>query len=300
MELEKFARQLKLMLLLTQNRLLSIEEICNRVGMSRRSVYRYIDAFKSMGFIVKKEGTRYRLDHSSPFFSEIVTGIQFTEAEGVALSQILNSVYNNSAEVRALREKLSNLYNPDILSRHGVDSTLAQNISRIFQAIKEERVVLLRDYNSPSSGQVSNRIVEPYLFINENAEVRCYELSTKMNKTFKVSRCADVELLDLLWSHKEEHMPFYSDLFGFTGDTRLPVSILLGQLSTSVLLEEYPDAQRQMSLQPDGRQLLKTEVCSYVGIARFVLGLYDDIEVVDSPEFKEYLLQRVHHILEKE
>ena len=288
------------MLLLTQNRLLSIEEICNRVGMSRRSVYRYIDAFKSMGFVVKKEGTRYRLDHSSPFFSEIVTGIQFTEAEGVALSQILNSVYNNSAEVRALREKLSNLYNPDILSRHSVDSTLAQNISRIFQAIKEERVVLLRDYNSPSSGQVSNRIVEPYLFINENAEVRCYELSTKMNKTFKVSRCADVELLDLLWSHKEEHMPFYSDLFGFTGDTRLPVSILLGQLSTSVLLEEYPDAQRQMSLQPDGRQLLKTEVCSYVGIARFVLGLYDDIEVVDSPEFKEYLLQRVHHILEKE
>lgn len=300
MELEKFARQLKLMLLLTQNRLLSIEEICNRVGMSRRSVYRYIDAFKSMGFVVKKEGTRYRLDHSSPFFSEIVTGIQFTEAEGVALSQILNSVYNNSAEVRALREKLSNLYNPDILSRHGVDSTLAQNISRIFQAIKEERVVLLRDYNSPSSGQVSNRIVEPYLFINENAEVRCYELSTKMNKTFKVSRCADVELLDLLWSHKEEHMPFYSDLFGFTGDTRLPVSILLGQLSTSILLEEYPDAQRQMSLQLDGRQLLKTEVCSYVGIARFVLGLYDDIEVVDSPEFKEYLLQRVHHILEKE
>lgn len=300
MELEKFARQLKLMLLLTQNRLLSIEEICNRVSMSRRSVYRYIDAFKSMGFVVKKEGTRYRLDHSSPFFSEIVTGIQFTEAEGVALSQILNSVYNNSAEVRALREKLSNLYNPDILSRHGVDSTLAQNISRIFQAIKEERVVLLRDYNSPSSGQVSNRIVEPYLFINENAEVRCYELSTKMNKTFKVSRCADVELLDLLWSHKEVHMPFYSDLFGFTGDTRLPVSILLGQLSTSVLLEEYPDAQRQMSLQPDGRQLLKTEVCSYVGIARFVLGLYDDIEVVDSPEFKEYLLQRVHHILEKE
>ena len=300
MELEKFARQLKLMLLLTQNRLLSIEEICNRVSMSRRSVYRYIDAFKSMGFVVKKEGTRYRLDHSSPFFREIVTGIQFTEAEGVALSQILNSVYNNSAEVRALREKLSNLYNPDILSRHGVDSTLAQNISRIFQAIKEERVVLLRDYNSPSSGQVSNRIVEPYLFINENAEVRCYELSTKMNKTFKVSRCADVELLDLLWSHKEEHMPFYCDLFGFTGDTRLPVSILLGQLSTSVLLEEYPDAQRQMSLQPDGRQLLKTEVCSYVGIARFVLGLYDDIEVVDSPEFKEYLLQRVHHILEKE
>ena len=111
MELEKFARQLRLMVLLTQNRMLTIEEVCSRVGMSRRSVYRYMDAFKEMGFIVRKEGTRYRLDHSSPFFGELVTGIQFTEAEGVALNQILNSVYNNSAEVRALREKLSHLYN---------------------------------------------------------------------------------------------------------------------------------------------------------------------------------------------
>lgn len=299
MELEKFARQLRLMVLLTQNRMLTIEEVCSRVGMSRRSVYRYMDAFKEMGFIVRKEGTRYRLDHSSPFFGELVTGIQFTEAEGVALNQILSSVYNNSAEVRALREKLSHLYNPAVLSRHGVDSKLAQNISRIFQAIKEERVVLLKNYNSPSSGQVSNRIVEPYLFFNENAEVRCYELASNMNKTFKVSRCTDVELLDLLWAHKEEHTPFFNDLFGFTGETLLPVSLLLGQLSASILLEEFPDAQRQMTLQPDGRQLLKTEVCSYVGIGRFVLGLYDDIEVGDSPEFKDYLDERIQRILEK-
>ena len=73
MELEKFARQLRLMVLLTQNRMLTIEEVCSRVGMSRRSVYRYMDAFKEMGFIVRKEGTRYRLDHSSPFFGELVT-----------------------------------------------------------------------------------------------------------------------------------------------------------------------------------------------------------------------------------
>lgn len=52
MELEKLGRQLRLMVLLTQNRTLSVEEIGQRLGMSRRSIYRYVDAFKNLGFII--------------------------------------------------------------------------------------------------------------------------------------------------------------------------------------------------------------------------------------------------------
>lgn len=67
MELEKFDRQLRLMVLLTQNRLLTIDDISRELGMSKRSIYRYVEAFRQMGFVVIKEGTRYRLDHTSPF-----------------------------------------------------------------------------------------------------------------------------------------------------------------------------------------------------------------------------------------
>ena len=108
-----------------------------------------------------------------------------------------------------------------------------------------------------------------------------------------------MELLDLLWSHKNEHTPFYNDLFGFTGDERLPVKLRLGQLSASILLEEYPDAQRQLEQQPDGKYLLATEVCNYAGIGRFVLGLYDDIEIVDSPEFDQYMKQRIEQLTQR-
>lgn len=68
MELDKFARQLRLMELLTHNYQYSIEEVSEKLKMSKRSIYRYIDAFKSMGFVVRKSGSKYRLDHSSPFF----------------------------------------------------------------------------------------------------------------------------------------------------------------------------------------------------------------------------------------
>lgn len=299
MELEKFARQLKLLLLLTQNSNLSVETISERLQMSRRSIYRYIDAFKTMGFIVRKNGPRYSIAPNSPFFEKIATGIQFSEDEALTISQVLNSVYNNSPQVRHLREKLSTLYGTDVLARHGVDNRMAVNVSRLFTAIQEERVVMLKNYASPSSKTTGNRIVEPYMFVNDNNEVRCFELATGQNKTFKLSRAESVELMPLLWSHKAEHVPFFNDLFGFTGETRMKVSLLLGQLSMSVLLEEHPDAQRQLSTLSDGRYRLDTEVCSYKGVARFVVGLYDDIEIIGSPEFRDYVNDYIKRISEK-
>lgn len=293
MELDKFARQLRLMELLTHNYQYSIEEVSEKLKMSKRSIYRYIDAFKSMGFVVRKAGSKYRLDHSSPFFQNITKDITFTEDEGLTLCEVLNSVYNNSVQIRYLREKLGRLYSTDVLAKHGVDNQVAQNISTIYQCIREERVALLKNYDSPSSGKVSDRVVEPYMFLNENAEVRCFELSSGMNKTFKLSRTEKVEKIDLLWSHKAEHKPFYADLFHFSSEERKPVSLLLGPLSTNLLIEEFPDSQRQLHLMPDGRHRFDTEVCSYKGIARFVLGLFDDIEIVDSPEFMNYIQQKV-------
>lgn len=293
MELEKFARQLRLMVLLTQNHTLTVDEIGRKIGISRRTIYRYLDAFQSMGFIVKKQGTKYCIDASSPFFQKVAKGITFSDDEALTISQVLNSVYDNSLQVRHLREKLSHLYNTNVLSKYGTDDGYARKVSLLYQAISEHRVVVLRNYNSPSGGSVENRIVEPYLFMGQNSEVRCYEIPTKTNKTFKVSRCESVELVDLLWSNEADHTPFFNDLFGFTGETRKKVSLLLGNLSTNILLEEYPDASRELTLLPDGRHRFDTEVCSYLGIGRFVTGLYEDIQIIDSPEFEAYIRERI-------
>lgn len=299
MELEKFARQLRLMVLLTQNHKLSIDEIGEELGMNRRSIYRYIDAFKNMGFVVKKVGTKYSLDSSSSFFREITYGISFSEDEALTINQVLNSVYDNSAQVRHLREKLAALYDPEVLAKHEVDYKVARNINTLFNAIREERVVVLKNYTSASSDKVSNRYVEPYMFLNQNNEVRCYEISTNTNKTFKIARIESVEIVDLLWSHKAEHLPFFSDMFGFTGEKQMPVSLIMGKLSACLMLEEHTDVLHEMTLLDDGRRRLDTKVCSYVGIGRFVLGLYEDIEIVDSPEFSKYIDDKMSTMVEK-
>lgn len=299
MELEKFDRQLRLMMLLTQNRKLSVDNISRELTMSRRSIYRYIDTFRQMGFIVIKEGTRYRIDHASPFFQSITDRIHFSDDEAMTINQVLHAVHDNSPRMRHLREKLASLYDYKVLARHGVDDHIARNLSKLFKAMQMERVAILHDYISPNSGKVSDRMVEPYLFLSENSEARCYEIATGMNKTFKISRAGSVELLDVLWSHKEQHAPFHTDLFHFSGERRFPVKLLLGHLATSLLLEEFPGAEEELTLADDGRHLLETKVCSFKGVGRFVLGLFDDIEVVDSHEFQAWLNQRLHFLTQK-
>ena len=299
MELDKFDRQLRLLLMLTQHRNLTVDDVSRQLSMSRRSIYRYIDSFKQMGFIVVKEGPRYHIDPESPFFKQITSYIHFTEDEAMTINQVLNSVYDNSPQVRHLREKLSSLYDYKVLCKHGVDEHIAQNLAALFEAVKTERMVVLRDYASPNSAQTSDRIVEPYLFVSENSEVRCYEIKTGQNKTFKLSRIRKVEPLDLLWSHKHEHAEYFTDLFHFSGEERFPVTLILGQLSMSLLVEEYPGASALLKQQEDGRFLLKTEVCNYKGIGRFVMGLIDDIEIVDSPEFVDYLRGKAKDLTQK-
>lgn len=299
MDKERFDRQLRLLVLLTQDRDTDIDSLSRELQMSRRSIYRYIETFRELGFVVEKRGNRYRVSPSSPFFRRITERIHFTEDEALTINQVLNAVYDRSPQVRHLRQKLSSLYDFDVLARHGVDEHIARNLASLYDAVKLERVAVLRGYVSPSSGKVSDRMVEPYMFLSENSEVRCYELATGMNKTFKISRAERVDLLDMLWSHKEAHQPFYTDMFGFSGEQLFPVRLVLGALSARLLLEEVPSVASQLALLDDGRYRLHARVCSYKGVGRFVLGLCDDVEVESPRDFKDYLRARIRFLTQR-
>lgn len=60
-------------------------------------------------------------------------------------------------------------------------------------------------------------------------------------------------------------------------------------MARNLLLEEYPLAEKYVTPMADGRWMLDTEVADYAGAARFTVGLMDDMEIVDSPDFKQYI-----------
>ena len=109
MELGIFERQLRLMVLLTQNREYSLDELCRKLDMSRRTLYRYLELFRDIGFEVVKQGSGYRLYKTSPFFKEITQLVHFTEDEALTLRHVLDMASGTDVQVRHLRHKLERI-----------------------------------------------------------------------------------------------------------------------------------------------------------------------------------------------
>ena len=79
------------------------------------------------------------------------------------------------------------------------------------------------------------------------------------------------------------------DIFRINGNSQYPITLKLGILSHNLLLEEYPLAEQHLTKIDDTHWLLKTNVCSYTGVGRFVIGLAQDIDIIDSPGLEKYV-----------
>ena len=293
------AKELRLLLILTQNRGITTDELCERLQMSRRTLFRYLETLRNMGFGIRLHNDCYSIDPASPFFNQLTGRIHFSEDEAVTLQRVLNSVTDKSPEVRHLRDKLATIYDARIIASHNIDEQVAQNISHIYQAIRERRICVLVNYTSGNSRKTSDRIVEPFQLLSGNTEVRCFELSSQTNKTFKIARAQSIKLLDLTWSNQKQHKQVSRDIFHFSSEDRYPICLRLGKLATNLLLEEFPESIAELERYDDGTSRLKTEVCNFIGVGRFVIGLADDIEVEESEEFKTYLKKIIENLTQK-
>lgn len=286
---DKLERELDLLLLLTENRHYDVEALCRRLAISRRMFYYYLESFRDWGFIVEKSGRCYSIDRESPYLKRLFETINFTEEEALTMLSILNKVGEENALAQRIRYKLNRFYDFHILDNPALRERVAHCVSVLYDAIKRKRVVKLVGYASPHSDTVSDRVVEPFLLLNDNNDVRCYELSSGENKTFKLSRMRDVVLLDLSWSHEARHKQVFTDIFMFSGEERFPVAVRLDRLAYQVFVEEYPRATHAVTPEDSAHYVLRTEVVSYRGIGRFVLGLYDHVEVLGDEGFQAYV-----------
>ena len=299
MELHKFERQLRLMMLLTQNRNYTLEELGERLDMSTRNVYRYIEAFKMAGFVVRKRGKYYSLDKSSPYFKDITSLVHFTEEEAYILKRAIESVDGNTSLKQNLKHKLYKVYDYEILSEIVVRTGIADNVHFLYEAIKEKKQVLFCQYRSSNSQVVKDRLVEPFAFTANNNEIWCYEPASGMNKLFKVSRITKVEMTERPWQSEMEHREGFIDVFHNSSELRLPITLRLGMIAANLLIEEFPLAEKYMQKVDDSHWIFSTNVCRYEGVARFILGLYEDIEIIDSPELEKFLEEKVKKISKK-
>ena len=112
---------------------------------------------------------------------------------------------------------------------------------------------------------------------------------------FKLSRIGSVEVTDKDWAFEGEHNVGMMDIFRITSFEQIPIKLKLGLMAAALLVEEYPLGEKYLSpaLEDDKHFILDIKVCGYEGVGRFVMGLLDDIEILEGDGLKEFLRERM-------
>ena len=291
--MKKLGNELTLIQLMTDGNDYTAEDLCNHLGCTRRNLYYYLQFLREYGFGVLRNENYYSLDVNSPFFSNLASSVNFTLQEAVLIHNLADSAEQKNPAVLSVKKKLERYYDLRFFSDSKYKKKQLRNLKDISDAIAAKRIVCLKEYSSPHSHSFTDRVVEPFLLFNDNQDVRCYELESGKNKTFKLSRITNVEVYDAPWIHASEHRKVFTDVFSFSGEELYPIKLLVGQLSYNLMMEEFPISSALFSQKDKNHWIVSLDVVSYLGIGRFVLGLYDDIEILEGDGFKDYIKSKI-------
>ena len=83
-----------------------------------------------------------------------------------------------------------------------------------------------------------------------------------------------------------------------TGTLNLPIVLELDTRAKSLLLEEFPLAEKDLSRE-DGKWILRTVIHSLEGAGRFVIGLAADVNILEGNALRKYILDYQKKYIEK-
>lgn len=285
------------MLMLSSNVDYTTNELASNLEITERSAFRYIRTFKDSGFTIKKRGCNVHKLMKMPV-KEIKLSdlIQLSPEEAHILHTLLMSISGDSQVLVNLEKKLAALFDATSVTEIIGNRTSAENLMRLREAMDEKVQAILKNYESGNTMTVSDRLVEPYGFSTNYCDVYAFEIATGQNKTFKVSRIGYVMPQQTEWEHEDQHEVIEPDCFRMNGKEPIPISLKMTLKAKNLLIEEYPLSQKDVSYE-DGFWYLRTTVKDLAGVGRFVIGLADQIDVIESSQLLEYIKNFVANYL---
>ena len=299
MDQPKIERMLRLMKMMSGNTNYTIEELASKLGMSYRSVYRYIDTFKASGFVIEKlQKNVYKVGKMPRSHVDMSKLIYFSEEEAYLVNSMIDGLHPTNQLKIDLKKKLSAIYSCTSIANYVHSEDTVSNIQELEKAVREKKKVILKAYESANSKGVSDRFVEPFEFTTNCIDIWGYDLEKKECRVFKISRISSVVVLEDYWTNEDKHQKSKTDCFRMSSFEQTPVKLELSLRAKNLLLEEYPLAQADLK-EIDGKWILDTMVSNMAGVGRFVIGLADEVKIIDSPALVEYIKAFVNSYLNK-
>ena len=289
MDQSKITKLLRLMKLLTGNVSRTIDQFAAEMGITPRTIYRYIDCIREAGFAVNKlYGNVYAMGKVARGLSDFNKLIYFTEEEAYIVAKMINGIDNNNVLKRDLQRKLACVYDSTSIANYIDNPANAANVEAIAVAIKHKKQVILKNYESAHSDAAKDRLVEPIEFTANMIDIWAFDVEKDENRMFKISRIQEVEPTDADWQFKVKHKVPKPDVFRMTGPKTEKISLQLNTRAKALLVEEFPMAEKDLKYM-DGKWILTTSIHSHEGVGRFVIGLAAEIKILEGDALRDYI-----------
>jgi predicted DNA-binding transcriptional regulator YafY len=278
---------LQLIALLKKEPAKSIRFLAGVLESTDRTVYRYLDLVKELGFELHK-------DHNNKF--QIVGGdeyqqISFSNEEVSLLRDLVLSTGKDSKLKDSLLQKIYLQSELAIQGNHILKANLGRMVEKINYSITEKKRILLKGYHSLNTQKISDRIIEPITLTDNYNSVCGFEVETQLNKYYNLERITEVVIIDEVQEFGELHQLDEIDVFGFSEKNGLKFSVeLLVSLRAYILLkEQYPKIDNHITREINAEKYrVKIDVNNPKPITRFILGLNEDIEILGSKFYIKY------------
>jgi predicted DNA-binding transcriptional regulator YafY len=291
----RILRVLKLVRYLRGEPAKGIQQLAHHLKTSERTVYRYLEMLKDLGFELHRDPTNNRF--------KIIGGHQdllpFTPQENQFMAQVIRSAAINHPLADSVLSKLE-LGHGALGQGAGLNGSLhlghlGHLIEVISKAIEEGRQIRLVSYASAHSQTIEDRVVEPVCFTEQYRSLSAFEPASKSNKYFNIERMGDVEILDNNIQFKDQHRYFKPDVFGFQSqEPDKGVEMELSLRGMLLLREQYPaSAARITPIETKTERgpvyRFNAKVQDFRAPAAFALRLPHDVRVLGSKNFLAYL-----------
>lgn len=289
----KILRVLQLISLLKKEPAKSIRFMAGFIESTERTVYRYLDLIKELGFELERDSyKRY-----------YITGDRFQEFDSFTNEEValLNELLMSSAKDSKLKDALlKKIYFKSEMAVHGnniLNAHLGLIIQKISHAIENGNKVILKSYHSANSQKIADRLVEPISFSDNYTSICAFEIATQKNKYFNIERITEVEELSEKQEYQSLHKVDQTDVFGFTewNGEKFDIELNLSLRAFVILKEEYPlVVPFIMQTEKNKPYVLKCSINNPKPITRFILGLSNEVEIIGSEEYIEYFSRKIN------
>ncbi len=277
----KILRVLQLIALLKKSPPKSIKNIATILANTDRTIYRYLDLIKELGFDLQRDAyNKYYIAGS-----DTSSDLAFTKEEAKFLTTLLKTAAKDHVLKDTILKKIAlkseiSLHAEDLLKAH-----LGKVVEDITKAIASKNQILLKKYHSANSNLISDRLVEPIRFTDNFSSICAYEVATGKNKYFNIERISDVQLQSTNFKFEKAHKFELPDPFGFSDHDgpKTPIDLRLNLRAYTLLKEEFPLVGPFIKPEPKTNTYrLLVSVNNITPVKRFILGLQNDVEVISG------------------